>query len=369
MTKKWRYTLHLFFSYQRSDRNAILILAVLIVIVLIAIKAANHMPLKQEADFAEFKAIVESWHKETEEKEHAKVLHDFDPNTISTMELDSLSIPGNIKDNIIRYRKAGGTFKTVEDVRKIYGMNDSVFARIKGYITISEKKISVEQFKQTEELKPKHANVLNEPFDPNVAGHGVLREYGFNEFQANNLIKYRESGGYFNKTTDLLKIYGIDSVFYHQVLEHIHIVIDSSKIVPQSRGNIHIELNSVDTSGLMELYGIGATLAARIIKYRILLGGYYSKQQLLEVYNLSDETFNHIQDNIYVDTLVISKVRINYAEFGDLIKHPYLGRKEVNNILDYRRKYGPIKKMEVLRDIEGFDSELITRISPYISCR
>jgi competence protein ComEA len=44
-----------------------------------------------------------------------------------------------------------------------------------------------------------------------------------------------------------------------------------------------VELNSADSTDLVELYGIGPVFANRILKYRDLLGGFYSVNQLLEV--------------------------------------------------------------------------------------
>ncbi|MBN1108862.1 MAG: helix-hairpin-helix domain-containing protein, partial [Bacteroidales bacterium] len=52
-----------------------------------------------------------------------------------------------------------------------------------------------------------------------------------------------------------------------------------------------IELNTCDSAMLEALPGLGPVLSARIIKYRKLLGGYVSAEQLREVYGLSEETF------------------------------------------------------------------------------
>ena len=47
-----------------------------------------------------------------------------------------------------------------------------------------------------------------------------------------------------------------------------------------------VELNSVDTTDLKKIPGIGSAFANRIVRYRDLLGGYYTVQQLAEVYGI-----------------------------------------------------------------------------------
>ena len=56
-----------------------------------------------------------------------------------------------------------------------------------------------------------------------------------------------------------------------------------------------IELNVADTAMLKSIYGIGEKLSVRIVKYRKKLGGFYSVEQLKEVYGLRTENFKKIK--------------------------------------------------------------------------
>ena len=49
-----------------------------------------------------------------------------------------------------------------------------------------------------------------------------------------------------------------------------------------------ISINTVDTAEWKKVPGIGSAYAARIVKYRNLLGGFYEVEQLREVYGISD---------------------------------------------------------------------------------
>lgn len=58
-------------------------------------------------------------------------------NTASKEELLSLSGIGDVKaDSIIKYREEHGSFQSVEDIKKIEGIKDGVFNKIKDQITV-----------------------------------------------------------------------------------------------------------------------------------------------------------------------------------------------------------------------------------------
>jgi len=107
----------------------------------------------------------------------------------------------------------------------------------------------------------------------------------------------------------------------------------------------------------------------RIIKYRNLLGGFYSEDQLLEVYNFPEKTFHEIRRYIVVDTVAVKKIRINYAGYAELIRHPYLDQNDVSKILEYREKHGSFSSLEQIRRLELADSLKTEKIGSYLTCR
>ncbi len=57
-------------------------------------------------------------------------------NTATEEQLSSLSGIGSSKaKQIIEYRTTNGPFKTIEDIKQVPGIGDSIFAQIKDYIT------------------------------------------------------------------------------------------------------------------------------------------------------------------------------------------------------------------------------------------
>ncbi len=364
MRTPFKKLLHQFNKYSRSDRNAILILSGLILIVITANVIIKNIESKPKFDSSGYEKIADELEAALKGESIAESLFYFNPNTITKSQLDSLLLPPQIKQNLVAYRKAGGKFYSAKSFRKLYGMNDSVFDAIEHFIII-EKKLTKKESSITVSK-----NKITGYFDPNKANLAELKKFGFNNYQANNLINYRNKGGVFKYANDLLKIYGIDSTFY-KTLEN-HIQIEKQLEFPQS-GNLievyKVELNMVDSAGLVKLSGIGPVYATRILKYRKLLGGYYSKTQLLEVYNFPEETFMNIEKYISVDTMLIKKIRINFAEFKDLLRHPYLNKNQVSAILDYKEKNGAFGSISTLQLIDEIDSVTYSKVEPYFTCR
>jgi DNA uptake protein ComE-like DNA-binding protein len=375
MEKSFRQLLREYFYFSKKDRRGVLLLGTIIVLVIAGIFIADTIQLNQEYDFSEFKAAIKKWDQEKTADVGLNSLFSFNPNNITEEALDSLLLPRFVKSNILSYRKAGGKFYRSEDVRKIYGMNDSIFEAIEKYIVLAE----------TEKAKGGNSEintVVAEPepvgftgtFDPNVSDSAELSAFGFNAFQTSNLLKYRENGGSFSAPADLLKIYGIDSAFYSIIKNSI--VINPQPVQmydePEDRTaktKIQVELNSADSTDLIQLSGIGSVFAGRIIKYRQLLGGFYSVEQLLEVYNLPEETFREIHPNISVDPNKIQPIRLNFAVYGELLRHPYIEKEEVEAILDYRNKQGPFRNFNELKESGIIDAEKVEELKPYLTCR
>jgi DNA uptake protein ComE-like DNA-binding protein len=127
-----------------------------------------------------------------------------------------------------------------------------------------------------------------------------------------------------------------------------------------------LNLNIIDSASLEALPGIGPVLSARIVKYRNLLGGYVSTEQLKEVYGLSDETFDVIYPRVFADSLTIRKIRINDADFKVLIRHPYFTRNEVSAILKYLELKGKITGIGDMTENNLISTETAIKIREYL---
>ena len=114
-----------------------------------------------------------------------------------------------------------------------------------------------------------------------------------------------------------------------------------------------------------KLPGIGSSYASRIVKYRELLGGYVSLEQLLEVYGMENELYSRIIPYISTDTNY-RKIKVNELEFRELLRHPYLNYKQVQAIVSLRRRKGDIVSIGELSMLDEFTSADIDRLEPYL---
>jgi competence ComEA-like helix-hairpin-helix protein len=366
MEKPFRQIVREYFSFSKKDRNAVLVLAAFILVFIAAKLIVGSIELKPDPGFSEIVKILEDWEVQTENSSTPGRLFRFNPNTITEETLDSLELPAFVKRNILSYRAAGGKFNAANDVRRIYGMNDSIFSALENYIDLPAKNKPEAMEKKEQEIK-----LAQLPFDPNTASENELLNAGLSAFQASNLLKYRENGGSFACSEDLLKIYGIDSTFFSSVEGLIAIAEKPAKIFVDEKETLPLllDLNSADTAELQKLSGIGPAFATRILKYRELLGGFCNKNQLLEVYGFPEETFQVIKEDILVDSLKVSKLRINFVNYSDLLRHPYLKKGQVEAILNYRDRKGSFSSNEQLLDAGLVDTATFHVLRPYITCR
>lgn len=93
-----------------------------------------------------------------------------------------------------------------------------------------------------------------------------------------------------------------------------------------------VELNSADTTALKMVPGIGSIFAKRIIKYRDLLGGFYSVEQLGEVYGIDEDRYEAMKSWFSVDPSVISHLFVNQLSAKKLASHPYVSYKQARII-------------------------------------
>ncbi|SHF63989.1 competence protein ComEA helix-hairpin-helix repeat region [Mariniphaga anaerophila] len=367
MTEPFRQILREYFSFSKKDRRAILALCAIILFFISGNLVLKYIEPKPDSASAEIIAVFEKWDAESENTLGFKSLFHFNPNTVSAQKFDSLDLPAFVKKNMLSYRAAGGSFKNAAAVRKIYGMNDSIYAAIEKYIDIPSE-ITAEPNVHS---KSKGERAFRH-FDPNTAGADELLNLGFNSFQISNLIKYRKSGGTFSEANDLLKIYGIDSAFFNSLKNYIEI---DEKPVQVSEEDVEepalfvVDINTADATELQKLRGIGAVFSGRIIKYRNLLGGFYDKHQLLEVYGFPEETFHSIKGNIVADSLQVKKLRLNFADYSELLRHPYLRKEQVEAILNYRDENGPFRSVEYLLSENLLDTASFKALVPYLTCR
>jgi len=127
-----------------------------------------------------------------------------------------------------------------------------------------------------------------------------------------------------------------------------------------------IYINSADSSAWEALPGIGPTLAARLIRFREKLGGFYSIAQVAETYGLPDSTFKKIQASLRLDSGSLKKLNINQMDEKSLGQHPYIRYKLARLIVQYRSNHGPFSHPKDLYNIPLVNDSIYRKLEKYI---
>ncbi|MEO5675796.1 MAG: helix-hairpin-helix domain-containing protein [Chitinophagales bacterium] len=213
-------------------------------------------------------------------------------------------------------------------------------------------------------------------FDPNTAAPDEFKRLGLKEKLITTIINYRNKGGKFFVPEDIKKIYGLKEKDYSRLAPYIQITSQKkndaraiSTTIPVSHAKEKnpqaVDLNKADSAQLVALPGIGSILSSRIIKFRTRLGGFYSTEQLSEVYGLTPETLDALKDKISVNPAEVTMIKINTAELEELKQHPYF-RSDALVIIRYREQHGDFVSVEDLKNIDAITEEEYLRMKWYV---
>ncbi len=224
--------------------------------------------------------------------------------------------------------------------------------------------------------KPKSANQITTP-EKEIFNFKSLTSKEANKIGMPYLIykriqNYIKKGGKIRTKEDLLKIYGMDSAIWSRVtplLKFDSEVHDTTLPTPSLAKSMlagpTININAATMEQLTALPCIGRKYAERIIKFRDALGGFYALSQLREVYGLGDSTFVCIIPYLYCDGKV-RQLSLETATKSQLEKHPYIGWKKAQIIMNYFDAHDRIESADALANIYAFEQEWIEKIRPYI---
>jgi len=284
-----------YFSFTRSELRIIVILSVLILLSLLPRMFFPDSSLQNTLtaeDHAAIDSFIQSLEKINFEKSEpfkpiieSKPIpkpREFDPNQVTSVELDEMGFPPKITGNLMRYRKAGGKFKAKTDFKKLYGVSDSIFILWEKFIIIQEKE--------------------------------EIAEY--------------------------------EKVIMAQAL---------------------VELNAVDSVGLLEVRGIGPYFAGKIIQYRNRLGGFLYMEQLMEIWGMDYARIEIIKNQISIDSVLLVKIDLNSISIEDLKKHPYVTARMAESIHKYLQFAGSFKSVDDLMQNRLLTEDEYSKLKPYLS--
>ena len=249
--------------------------------------------------------------------------------------------------------------------------NTFQYFRLRNLLNVTIHSLSVE--------KPK---VVLVPLNINLADSIELESLpGIGPKLASRIVKYREKAGGFSSVEQVSKMYGLTPENFEKakpwlfVAEGFHPEKVNYKrdCVYQKRNAFFqakelIDINETDSLGLTEIRGVGAFLAGKIVKYRTMLGYYYSINQLSEVRGMHADNLDKIKAQVKVgsDFSSYPHLKVNVQTGYELSAHPYLSYKEGKLLEAYRNQHGPYADSLSFTAIKEFPDSTLRKIMPYV---
>lgn len=237
----------------------------------------------------------------------------FNPNRLTPVEWEARGLPSYVAERLVHYRDVLGGFKAKEQIRRTYGLSDSIYARLAPYMQLPDQLPPREARAYAKRYPTGSSRFPERPFD---AASGAARAY------------------------------------------------------PRKPRNLQpFDLNTADTTQLMQIRGIGRGLSARVVEYRQRLGGFLREDQLAEIYSLRDAP--DLVDSLRKYTFVRpgfapAPIDVNQAPFEILQAHPYVGKRLARVIVAFRQQHGPFKQAADLRQIRILDEASYEKMQPYL---
>jgi len=127
------------------------------------------------------------------------------------------------------------------------------------------------------------------------------------------------------------------------------------------------DLNKISFEALMQLEGMEAEAAHKIIKHHKKLRGYLIDKQIYDVYGVPTKFKRKVLNQYTVKTKpTITLLDVNTSTASDLSTVPLLNFDLAKEIVDYRILREGIKSLEELKDLEGMTDYKFERIRLYL---
>lgn len=340
-----------------------------------------------------------------EAPQEAVQLRPFDPNEDEYEQLRRAGVPVDVAVGIVRWRSYGKIYRMAEDLAQVTGVTDSIYAMLKPYVVIADSLAPHSRYKESEQsqslrrsadrgssqgraLQSKNdatAQFTPERFLIDTASVEYLTRWGFSYRQAEVVVRYRDASGGIRSEEQLRRCYVVSDEMASRLLPYIIFSAENTSTAesgravveqsvapttaqdqPQPSPNGLLEINGADSAALVAINGIGAKSAAEIIRYRELLGGYHSVEQLSELKIITESNFEKILQQICCDSCKISKIDINFAGPKELERHPYVSAQALRRIIKQRQLKGGWSRIEDLIDDDILSEDEAERLAPYL---
>lgn len=185
-----------------------------------------------KTDFKDYQVKQDSlykakWKKTYKRDTIAIRMQVFDPNTVDSITLLHLGFKPWQAKNMLKYRAKGGKYRKKEDLKKLYGMTDSMYLALTPYIYIKDSIVvdsaridSVHMDSLPKWKSPKKDTILNLR-TADTTELKLIR--GIGSYRAKMIVRYREQLGGYAQVEQIMEARGMDKVIADSILPHFYI--------------------------------------------------------------------------------------------------------------------------------------------------
>ena len=296
----------IYFVMTAEQWLGVVVLVVLVVGTLMVVK--RFQPPKEDetvwvndstkSQFADYQEKQDSIRKTQWRKQRDTIairMEVFDPNTADSSTLVHLGFKPWQAKNMVKYRAAGGKYRKPEDLKKLYGMTDSMYQALTPYIYIAREEVdsvAVDSLRKDSLPRWEKENkdtILNLRTADTVE---LKMIHGIGSYRARQIVRYREQLGGFVSVEQVLEAKGMENVDADSLLAHFW--IDSVKIEAMN-------VNSVGVQRLSRHPYLRFEQAQAIYELRRKKIRLDSIQQLQQIECISAETLEKIAPYLNFD--------------------------------------------------------------------
>ena len=284
--------------------------ALLVILVLATLIAIKHFQPQQEQDtiwindstmkdFADYQAQQDSlrkaqWKQKYPRDTIAIHMQPFDPNTADSATLVHLGFKPWQAKNMLKYRAKGGRYRNAEDLKRLYGMTDSMFQALTPYICIPHTEMDTADVDSARvDSLPKWPVKKDTVLNLRTADTTELKMIrGIGSYRARQIVRYREQLGGFARVEQVMEANGMQQLDYDSVKQYFSL---DSVVVKQMNVNT-IGVKRLSTHPYLRFEQAKAIYELRRRKIHL-----DSIQQLQELDCLSHETLEKIAPYLNFD--------------------------------------------------------------------
>ncbi len=303
---------------------------------------------------------------EAEAETAADSLFGFDPNTIEYHDLCRLGFTRNEALGIVKYRERGKIFEIPEDFASCWQVSEAMYRKLQPYINIG-KEYRLKNPARTErsgwQEKPAARQTELRPFSLDTITSAGLRALGFSARQAEVIVNYRDMKGGLRSAEEFAECYVVSDEMFARLEPYL---VFPEKAAKSSATAAPVNLNTADSTALRSVAGIGEKTVVSIMDYRERLGGFVRAEQLAEVRGVTEQNYERICTQIFVDSCDILKIDINFASAKLLGRHPYINAEQLRKLLKLRQLKGGWNNTGQLIEDKIFTPQEAEKLAPYL---